>query len=274
MLRCRFLPASLAFVACVQPATSQNSSDVSGKWVGVLDVIHADGSVEPGDALLALTQTGDQITGTAGNKPDQLSPLTNGKVAGNSVSFDVVVNPQITVKFNLSHEGDRLNGTATGLPIEPGAHIEVQVARADAQWKTAIAVSHSGDHLYDNVVALDTKLFDAYNHCDLATLGAMVTDDLEFYHDKTGLSVGRQLFVDSIRNNICGKTQRVLVPGSIEVYRLDHYGAVEIGRHRFTHPGHEEIGVGEAKFITVWQFKDGNWKISREISYDHESAKQ
>jgi hypothetical protein len=102
----------------------------------------------------------------------------------------------------------------------------------------------------------------------------MVTDDLEFYHDKTGLSVGKQVFVDSIRNNICGKTQRELVPGALEVYRLDHYGAVEIGRHRFLHPGHEEIGIGEAKFITLWQFKDGEWKVARVISYDHESAKE
>jgi hypothetical protein len=102
----------------------------------------------------------------------------------------------------------------------------------------------------------------------------MVTDDLEFYHDKTGLAVGKQTFVDSIRNNICGKTQRVLVPGSMEVYRLDHYGAVEMGRHRFTHPGHEELGIGDAKFVTLWQFKDGEWKVARVISYDHESARE
>ncbi len=37
-------------------------------------------------------------------------------------------------------------------------------------------------------------------------------------------------------------------------------------------PGHEEIGVGEAKFITVWQFKNGEWKVARVISYDHEAA--
>ena len=41
------------------------------------------------------------------------------------------------------------------------------------------------------VSELDTKLFDAYNHCDLKTLGAMVSDDLEFYHDQTGLIGGQ-----------------------------------------------------------------------------------
>src|SRR5438445_3656172 len=47
------------------------------------------------------------------------------------------------------------------------------------------------DTLFKTIQSLDTQMFDAYNHCDLPTLGAMVSDDLEFYHDQTGLSVGR-----------------------------------------------------------------------------------
>ena len=87
------------------------------------------------------------------------------------------------------------------------------------------------------VTALDTKLFDAYNHCDLKTLGAMVSDDLEFYHDQTGLMVGKAPFLEAIQKNICGKVERTLVPGTLEVHRLKGYGAVEIGVHRFHHPG-------------------------------------
>jgi ketosteroid isomerase-like protein len=128
--------------------------------------------------------------------------------------------------------------------------------------------AQSGD-LFDKVRSLDTQLFDAYNHCDLKTLGAMVSDDLEFYHDKTGLAVGKEPFIAAIRENICGKVERTLVPGSLEVYPLNGYGAVEIGIHRFHHPGQPE-NVGEAKFITLWQNKDGVWKVTRAISYDHE----
>src|SRR6185437_7773361 len=73
----------------------------------------------------------------------------------------------------------------------------------------ASAKSAAGpDALFQTVSALDTKLFDAYNHCDLDTLGAMVADDLEFYHDKTGLSVGKQAFLEAIKQNICGKVHR------------------------------------------------------------------
>jgi ketosteroid isomerase-like protein len=126
------------------------------------------------------------------------------------------------------------------------------------------------DTLFKTVQSLDTKLFDAYNHCDLQTLGAMMSDDLEFYHDQTGLSVGKAAFIAAIQQNICGKVERTIVPGSMEVYPLKGYGAVQIGVHRFHHPGHPEDGAGEAKFVTLWQNKDGAWKVTRAISYNHE----
>jgi ketosteroid isomerase-like protein len=125
------------------------------------------------------------------------------------------------------------------------------------------------DPLFAKVKSLDARLFDAYNRCDLTTLGEMVSDDLEFYHDQTGLSTGKAPFLAAIKENICGKVQRTLLPDTLEVYPLKGYGAVEIGMHRFHHPGHPEDGVGDAKFITIWQNKDGVWKVTRAISYDH-----
>jgi ketosteroid isomerase-like protein len=152
--------------------------------------------------------------------------------------------------------------------LSPFAVLTLICASAYAQ------TSGEPDQLFQTVKALDAKLFDAYNQCDLATLGDMVADDLEFYHDQTGLSVGKDLFLSAIKQNICGKVQRTLVAGSLEVYPLKGYGAVEIGVHRFHHPGHPEDGVGEAKFVTLWQNKDGKWKITRAISFDHAPAKK
>ncbi|HLH38580.1 MAG TPA: nuclear transport factor 2 family protein [Bryobacteraceae bacterium] len=128
--------------------------------------------------------------------------------------------------------------------------------------------------LFTAIQFLDAKLFAAYNQCDLPTLGAMVADDLEFYHDKTGLAVGKQPFLDAIRQNICGKTQRALVAGSLEVYPLNGYGAVEIGVHRFYPPGHPQDPTGEAKFIILWRNEDGKWIVTRTISYDHKPLKK
>jgi hypothetical protein len=34
-------------------------------------------------------------------------------------------------------------------------------------------------------------------------------------------------------------------------------------------PGVPEWPVGEAKFLHIWQLKDGSWKLTRVVSYDH-----
>ena len=148
------------------------------------------------------------------------------------------------------------------------------LVRVEAQAVPALDAIKSDAELTRAISALDTQLFDAYNNCDIDKLGSLVTDDLEFYHDKTGLAVGKQPFLVAIKNNICGKVRRELVKGSLEVYPLKGYGAVEIGVHRFYHPGTQDHDVvGEAKFVQLWQYKDGAWKVSRVISYDHETVK-
>jgi Domain of unknown function (DUF4440) len=126
------------------------------------------------------------------------------------------------------------------------------------------------DPLFQTIRSLDAQLFDAYNHCDLEKFSSFLADDLEFYHDKTGFSPGRGALVEAVKNNICGKVTRELIPGTLEVYPIANYGAVEIGVHRFHHPGHETTeSVGEAKFIQLWQNKDGVWKLTRVVSFDH-----
>ena len=121
------------------------------------------------------------------------------------------------------------------------------------------------------ITALDTKLFDAYNHCDLKTFDSLLADDVEFYHDQGGVTLGRQKLTESVKNNICtGDTQRVLVPGTLKIYYMKGYGAIEMGEHRFLHPKTEGAnGTGEASFVHLWQYKDGAWKVSRVLSYDH-----
>ena len=127
------------------------------------------------------------------------------------------------------------------------------------------------DALTATITALDTKLFDAYNHCELKTLGEMVSDDLEFYHDQTGLMVGKEAFLTAIKQNICGKVERTIVPGTLEAEPLKTFwsGGVR-ARTGFTHPGGTE-GGGEARSVMLWQNKSGVWKVTRVISYDHHS---
>ena len=123
------------------------------------------------------------------------------------------------------------------------------------------------------VAALDTELFNAYNSCDLKTYGSLLADDIEFYDDQNGLSTGRDTEVEAIRKFICGKARRELVPNTLQAHYLKGYGAVEMGTHHFTHPGHDDTEpVGEAEFIILWQYKAGAWKAARIVSYDHHLA--
>jgi Domain of unknown function (DUF4440) len=128
--------------------------------------------------------------------------------------------------------------------------------------------------LDQTIMALDAALFDAYNKCDLAKFRAMLSDDVEFYHDNGGITLGPEALTDSIKKNICGSdTVRELVTGTFEAHYIKGIGAIEIGSHRFLHPK-SNGPTGEGKFITLWQFKDGAWKVKRAFSFDHRTANQ
>ncbi len=119
--------------------------------------------------------------------------------------------------------------------------------------------------LYNTVAGLDSLLFDAYNNCKMEITGALFSEDIEFYHDKNGLTTSKKDIVESIRNNICGKVNRELLKGSLEVSPLPGYGAVVIGMHRF-HNLIEKSTSDYSKFVTVWQYKDNKWTVTRVIS--------
>jgi hypothetical protein len=51
---------------------------------------------------------------------------------------------------------------------------------------------------------------------------------------------------------------------------MDHYGALEIGVHRF-YPEDPKLHepVGEGRFVELWKKVDHRWLLERVISYDH-----
>ncbi len=132
--------------------------------------------------------------------------------------------------------------------------------------------------IYNQVKALDAKVFAAYNTCDLATLADLVDDRLEFYHDKTGLSLGKASFINAIKNNICHKVRRELVASSLEVFPLQDYGAIEIGRHTFCNltetPVCKDETNGSGKFFMLWQKQGDQYRLTRVVSYDHLSDRE
>ena len=168
----------------------------------------------------------------------------------------------------LARVGSRLHKMVLALPL-----LALFAGQVKAQAVPPLDSIQSQAELDKAITALDTALFDSYNRCDLEKFASFFVENVEFYHDQGGVTLGKVALTDSIRKNICGRVTRELVPGTLQVYYMKGYGAVEMGVHRFHHPGHEDTeGVGEGRFIHLWQYKDGAWKIARVISYDHHAA--
>ena len=147
------------------------------------------------------------------------------------------------------------------------------VCNAPAQTAPPLDKLQNQEELDKAGAALDAALFDSYNKCDLTKFESFFVDDVEFYHDQGGVTLGKKALTESVKNNICGKVTRELVPGTLKVFHMKGYGMLQTGVHRFHHPGHEDTeGVGEGQFIRLWQYKDGAWKVTRVVSYDHHAA--
>lgn len=142
----------------------------------------------------------------------------------------------------------------------------------------------SDSELYIELKKQDSLLFNAaFNTCDTSTLEEIFTKDFEFYHDKSGFTEGRDAFLAPMREN-CGNwnpkepqaSKRILLPNTLEVYPLynngELYGALQHGVHRFEFLNDKkEYEKGDvAQFTHVWVKEGANWKVKRELSFDHQ----
>ena len=88
--------------------------------------------------------------------------------------------------------------------------------------------------LYKKIAELDRKLFEAFNGCDMVTMRDLMEPGVEFYQDNDTTTYSRDQLEPSFRDR-CGannvsKLRRELIPGSMEVYVLKDYGALQIAR--------------------------------------------
>src|SRR6266513_590525 len=84
--------------------------------------------------------------------------------------------------------------------------------------------------LYNEITHMDSIVFNAFNTRNVDKFKTLFTEDLEFYHDKGGLT---------------------------------NY------EHTIEHIKNDKQECGTFKFVHIWQKKNGEWKISRVVSYDH-----
>lgn len=85
------------------------AADASGTWTGTLT---PGDSTEGRPAYLVLRQDGAKLSGTAGPNADQQHTIENGKIEGDTLTFEVS-GESGAMKFNLKLAGDEINGTLT-----------------------------------------------------------------------------------------------------------------------------------------------------------------
>lgn len=124
--------------------------------------------------------------------------------------------------------------------------------------------------LHAEIERMDSSVFAAFNARDLTAFQTFFAPDLEFYQDDEGLENYAETmkdFAEMFRQP--ARIRRELVPGTLEVYPIKNYGAIELGSHRFCHDENGKAECGTFKFLHVWRKTDRTWQLSRIVSYAH-----
>ena len=137
--------------------------------------------------------------------------------------------------------------------------------------------------LFKTLKAKDSILFKiGFNKCEIEKSAELMTDDLEFYHDNSGISNSKEEFVEAMKSGICRannpqKVFRFLVEESLEVFPMydngELYGALQNGKHYFSTSDTMTLEESDnyALFSHLWIIEDDEWKLKRVISYNHTS---
>jgi hypothetical protein len=86
------------------------AANLTGKWTGTF-IDNTETSKHDG-ILLILNQDGNALTGTVGPDATEQLPISNGKIDGNNVTFDLKAE-EIMVHFTLQLVDNHLKGQGT-----------------------------------------------------------------------------------------------------------------------------------------------------------------
>jgi len=244
--------------AAAQSPLQRKQTDVSGTWFGEFVLTSPDAKVSHDTAVLILEQHGSDLAGTVGPTVDQQSQFTNGRVENGRVEFHL--DSGGGMEFQLQRVGERLQGAAIGKNVRA----ELSVVPAPG------LLPHP--KLLEEIAQADKETFDAFGSCVINRYASRLSEDLEFYQDRTGES-GYEDNLQRLRDRCAEGIQlrREIAEGSLIVNAVPGYGAIEAGVQRFysrQQDGSEHLDA-TVKFTMLWSKKTGTWKLTRIISYDH-----
>jgi len=134
------------------------------------------------------------------------------------------------------------------------------------------------------ILQKDNLFWDSYNRCDTTNYRQYFSDDVEFYHDKGGITRGVESMAMSVKKNLCSnsdfRVRREVVKGTVKFFPMKNsgviYGAILSGDHLFyvSEKGKPTRLDGRASFTHLWLLRDNVWKMERILSYDHGPAQR
>jgi CubicO group peptidase (beta-lactamase class C family) len=135
--------------------------------------------------------------------------------------------------------------------------------------------------LYKTILTKDSLLFNVgFNTCNINQFENLLSDKFEFFHDIEGISYKRE-FINNFQKYLCSnpttfQARRELLNESTQVFPLYKkeklYGAIQIGVHQFFEKikNKKETFGSSANFTHVWLLENGEWKLARSLSYNHQ----
>jgi hypothetical protein len=149
-------------------------------------------------------------------------------------------------------------------------------------FSNSLSAQSEKENLINGILLKDSLFWMAYNTCDVGAMQQFFTNDVEFYHDRGGLTLGLENLIANTKKNLCSnenfRLRREAIKGTVQVFPLQNadvtYGALISGEHVFyvLEKGKDERLDGYGKFTDVWVLRDNVWKMSRILSYDHGPA--
>lgn len=146
-----------------------------------------------------------------------------------------------------------------------------------------LSAQNTDDELTALILQKDSLFWHAYNSYDIPAMAAFFSKDVEFYHDKGGITLGLTNLVNSFKKSLIDnadrfRLRREAVDSSVKIFPLRNagiiYGAVCSGQQLFyvREKGKPERADGITRFFHVWLLDGEDWKMARIISYDHQPA--
>ena len=116
-------------VCCLLLSVVSLLADVSGKWSGSFDITTPDGETKADTAVLNLKQDGNKITGTAGPNEEKQFDIKTGKIDGDKIALEVVMEDGGVLTFDLKLDEDHIKGDVKGQMGDEKMSAKIDVTR-------------------------------------------------------------------------------------------------------------------------------------------------